>query len=412
MNEIRMYVEHLFEGRMLTAENIDLKEEIYGNLVARYEDYVAGGMDPVEALEKTKASMSSIDDVIEGVDDVREIARADNGDTAKADTAKAYTAETMVLPNAAVAKGASPAQPGTAGETAAMPVAGAPAPPAGFKGDVDEDVASVSSSANAAAPKGKRTRNIVIAAAAGFALFVVVGVGLIYALGAIDRVKDHIDSAATEVQNGGQSASDGDAAAGQQSGQANGQSNSGQGNGASARNKEVVVDADGTVWVDGELGDDIAVAVVSAQPGDISLYAETDPSDAANVESLIRLLPMSEWATDIDVTLGVDVLGLAYREVPDGYDGDSIDLALSYNTMALFCSMPLLNEVRVTVTEADDPMDEDYYVFTRDNAQSRFGVMLSSDMMNEAGWHQLKEDNLYSRKFAENMVDAAEREWK
>lgn len=405
MNEIRMYVEHLFEGRMLTAENIELKEEIYGNLVARYEDYVAGGMDPAEALEKTKASMSSIDDVIEGIDDAHETDRADNGDTAKADTA-----ETTVLPNAAVAKGSSPAQPGTVGETVAMPVAGAPLPPAGFEGEVDEDVASVSSSANAAASKGKRTRNIIIAAAAGFALFVVVGVGLIYAL-RIDRVEDRADSAVTEVQNSGQSTTNGGTASGQQSGQANGQSNSGQGNGASARNKEVVVDADGTVWVDGELGDDIAVAVVNAQPGDISLYAETDPSDAANVESLIRLLPMSEWATGIDVTLGVDVLGFAYREVPDGYDGDSIDLALSYNTMALFCTMPLLNEVRVTVTEAGDPMDEDYYVFTRDNAQSRFGVMLSADMMNEAGWHQLKEDNLYSRKFAENMVDAAEREW-
>lgn len=405
MNEIRMYVEHLFEGRMLTAENIELKEEIYGNLVARYEDYVAGGMDPAEALEKTKASMSSIDDVIEGVDDVRETARADNGDAAKADTAEA-----TVLPSAAVAKGSSPAQPGTVGETVVMPVAGAPLPPAGFEGEVDEDVASVSSSANAAASKGKRTRNIIIAAAAGFALFVVVGVGLIYAL-RIDRVEDRADSAVTEVQNSGQATTNGGTASGQQSGQANGQSNSGQGNGASARNKEVVVDADGTVWVDGELGDDIAVAVVNAQPGDISLYAETDPSDAANVESLIRLLPMSEWATGIDVTLGVDVLGFAYREVPDGYDGDSIDLALSYNTMALFCSMPLLNEVRVTVTEAGDPMDEDYYVFTRDNAQSRFGVMLSADMMNEAGWHQLKEDNLYSRKFAENMVDAAEREW-
>lgn len=405
MNEIRMYVEHLFEGRMLTAENIELKEEIYGNLVARYEDYVAGGIDPAEALEKTKASMSSIDDVIEGVDDVRETARADNGDAAKADTAEA-----TVLPSAAVAKGSSPAQPGTVGETVVMPVAGAPLPPAGFEGEVDEDVASVSSSANAAASKGKRTRNIIIAAAAGFALFVVVGVGLIYAL-RIDRVEDRADSAVTEVQNSGQATTNGGTASGQQSGQANGQSNSGQGNGASARNKEVVVDADGTVWVDGELGDDIAVAVVNAQPGDISLYAETDPSDAANVESLIRLLPMSEWATGIDVTLGVDVLGFAYREVPDGYDGDSIDLALSYNTMALFCSMPLLNEVRVTVTEAGDPMDEDYYVFTRDNAQSRFGVMLSADMMNEAGWHQLKEDNLYSRKFAENMVDAAEREW-
>ena len=230
MNEIRMYVEHLFEGRMLTAENIELKEEIYGNLVARYEDYVAGGMDPAEALKKTKASMSSIDDVIEGIDDAHETDRAGNGDTAKADTA-----ETTVLPNASAAKGSSPAQLDKAGETVAMPVAGAPVPPAGFEGDVDEDVASVSSSANAAASKGKRTRNIIIAAAAGFALFVVVCVGLIYAL-RIDRVEDRADSAVAEVQNSGQSMTNGGTASGQQSGQANGQSNSGQGNGASARN--------------------------------------------------------------------------------------------------------------------------------------------------------------------------------
>ena len=63
MNELRMYVEHLFEGRVLTQESIELKEEIYGNLVARYEDYVAGGMSEAEALEKTKASFTSIEDV-------------------------------------------------------------------------------------------------------------------------------------------------------------------------------------------------------------------------------------------------------------------------------------------------------------------------------------------------------------
>lgn len=50
MSELRMYVEHLFEGRVLTAEMIELKEEIYGNLVARYEDYVASGMSEAEAL--------------------------------------------------------------------------------------------------------------------------------------------------------------------------------------------------------------------------------------------------------------------------------------------------------------------------------------------------------------------------
>ena len=44
MNELRMYVEHLFEGKVLTPENIELKEEIYGNLVARYEDLIASGL--------------------------------------------------------------------------------------------------------------------------------------------------------------------------------------------------------------------------------------------------------------------------------------------------------------------------------------------------------------------------------
>lgn len=408
MNEIRMYVEHLFEGRMLTAENIELKEEIYGNLVARYEDYVSSGMDPAEALEKTKESMTSVDDVIEGEDDACEAVLAPAVEDAATDAA-----ETTVLSDASAApKGASAACSDVAGETVAKPAAGAPVPPAGFEDAANSGNASEPSSIDETASKGKRTRNIIIASAAGFALLVILGVGLTYALGAIDRVEDHIDSAVTEVQNNGQPTSNSDAASGQQNGQATGQTGNGQGDGANARNKEVVIDADGTVWVDGELGDDLAVAVVEAQPGDISMYAETDPSDAANVESLIRLLPMGEWAGDIDVTLGVDVLGFAYRDVPDGYDGDSIDLALSYNTMALFCSMPLLNEVRVTVAEADDPADEDYYVFTRDSAQRYFGVMLAGDLMNEAGWHQLKEDHLYGRKFAENMVDAAEREWK
>ena len=53
MNELRMYVEHLFEGKVLTPENIELKEEIYGNLVARYEDLVAEGVSEEEALERT-----------------------------------------------------------------------------------------------------------------------------------------------------------------------------------------------------------------------------------------------------------------------------------------------------------------------------------------------------------------------
>ena len=87
MNELRMYVEHLFEGKVLTADMIELKEEIYGNLVARYEDYGAGGMDAAEALEKTKASITSLDDVLTG--DAEDASSADGAQGRQAGPADA-----------------------------------------------------------------------------------------------------------------------------------------------------------------------------------------------------------------------------------------------------------------------------------------------------------------------------------
>ena len=62
--DIRMYVEHLFEGRTLDAETIELKEEIYGNLVARFDDYVAQGMSEDEAYARTCEAVTSVDDVM------------------------------------------------------------------------------------------------------------------------------------------------------------------------------------------------------------------------------------------------------------------------------------------------------------------------------------------------------------
>ena len=43
-----------------------LKEERYGNLAARYEDYDASGVSEAEALEKTKASITDVDHVLSG----------------------------------------------------------------------------------------------------------------------------------------------------------------------------------------------------------------------------------------------------------------------------------------------------------------------------------------------------------
>ena len=68
MNELRMYVEHLFEGRVMSSEMIDLKEEIYGNLMARYEDLVRAGHAPDEAIEAAKASVTSIDGMLGEID--------------------------------------------------------------------------------------------------------------------------------------------------------------------------------------------------------------------------------------------------------------------------------------------------------------------------------------------------------
>ncbi|MBM6675565.1 hypothetical protein H6A07_02235 [Olsenella uli] len=68
-DDIRMHVEHLFEGRTLDAETIELKEEIYGNLVARFDDYVAQGMDEDEAYRRTCEAVTSVEDVLDGEKD-------------------------------------------------------------------------------------------------------------------------------------------------------------------------------------------------------------------------------------------------------------------------------------------------------------------------------------------------------
>ncbi len=59
-----MYVEHLFEGRTLDAETIELKEEVYGNLMARFDDYVAQGMSEDEAYRRTCEAVTSVEDML------------------------------------------------------------------------------------------------------------------------------------------------------------------------------------------------------------------------------------------------------------------------------------------------------------------------------------------------------------
>ena len=376
MNELRMYVEHLFEGKVLTPENIELKEEIYGNLVARYEDLIAEGVSEEEALERTKQSMSSLDEIDEDIasDDPSTISPvvAQAEGAAQADGVE--QTEESTQPDETLADG-----------TKVMPVS------------------DVEASGEQAVPepqpeKTLDTGKVLKYGLIAFALIVLLGVGAKLMLGCVDDAAEHGEDQASVVQV-------------DPSPTPQGSSNS-KGADANAADDAITVDENGRAWMEGEPGDELLAAVVGATYSDATPYVDTKLEDAASVETLLHTLPLGDLATDIDVTKGSGVLSLAYREVPEAYDGDSVDVALAYNVAVLFSTMPLVNEIQVTVTEQGEPMDESYYVFTRNDVQSAYGVMLSREMVNESGWRQIKDDHLYARKFAERLVEKAEREWR
>lgn len=379
MNELRMYVEHLFEGKVLTPENIELKEEIYGNLVARYEDLIASGLDESEAIAQTKESMTSIDDVI-----------IENPTDSSSDECDGDD-----ISDVADESGDSH-DPDQVDPVASTPHDG-PTP-------ITENVAVLHQQPEQSTPR-KRTWPFALACV--LIGLLVMGIGfagcsLMFGIKAFDQYDgeqtEHVEN--VDASRGEGSSGSGSTAAGNASPT------------PTKKNSEIFIDENGQVWVDGELGDELAEEVVNAGYGVVAEYVDTDLTDAAKVEALLRSLPMGEYASDVDVTKGVDVLSLAYREVPETLEGDSVDAALAYDVTAVFCAMPLVNEIQITLPESDEPLDEGYYVFKRDEVQSRYGVRLDDLLVNEAGWHQIKEDNLYRRKFIENMVDAAEKEWK
>lgn len=379
MNELRMYVEHLFEGKVLTPENIELKEEIYGNLVARYEDLIASGLDESEAIAQTKESMTSIDDVI------IENPTDSSSDECDGDDISDVADESW-----------DSHDPDQVDPVASTPHDG-PTP-------ITENVAVLHQQPEQSTPR-KRTWPFVLACV--LIGLLVMGIGfagcsLMFGIKAFDQYDgeqtEHVEN--VDASRGEGSSGSGSTAAGNTNPT------------PTKKNSEIFIDENGQVWVDGELGDELAEEVVNAGYGVVAEYGDTDLADAAKVEALLRSLPMGEYASDVDVTKGVDVLSLAYRELPETLEGDSVDAALAYDVTAVFCAMPLVNEIQITLAESDEPLDESYYVFKRDEVQSRYGVHLDDLLVNEAGWHQIKEDNLYRRKFIESMVDAAEKEWK
>lgn len=393
MNELRIYVERLFEGKVLTAENIELKEEIYGNLTARYEDYLAQGLSEAEALARTKASMTNIDDMLdEGAD----------GAAAADATPAGSAAETTRIPPAAPTQQMPVAAPGT--QQAATPgVRQAPTPPS---------YAAAAPSQPAAQPRKKWP--IVAGIVAGVLVLlalIVFGMGLLF-VGATTDVT-------TQGQNQTQSSTGGDRSDDASITFDKDGLKLDDGNGSSVEigssgihlesgEDEIYLDADGNLRIDGDIADELLTAVVNDPYGDVSPYAGATLSDASRVDELVRSLPMGEWVSQVDTTGNAGVLGIFYEAVPERYDGDSVDAALVYDVAAIMCAVSDVDEVQVRLSESDDPYDEDYYVFTRQMMEEMFGVTLNADLVSEDGWNTLKVKNMYRNDFIEHVVDRAE----
>lgn len=393
MNELRMYVEHLFQGKVLTAENIELKEEIYGNLVARYEDLLAQGVAEEEALRRTKESITNVDDVLAGEEDADTVSAHTATQISGVQEESSVQDDQAAVPEAGVAACGSPAGV----------VASGPTPPG-----IDGAPMAADGQASATPATKRKVWPWVVGGCAAAALLAVLGAGLVGGF-VVDEATDE-DVHSTQANGGASGQSDPARPAGPQGSAGT----SGGGVAFDVEDAGVTFDADGTPRIDGERAGEPLTSVVEAAPSDLTPFIDMaiKKDDAVEVTELLAALPMGAQVADLDVTRGEDVLSFAFREVPEAYEGDAVDLALAYDATALFCVFPEVNTIEITVTEQDEPNEEDYYTFTRASAEQMYGVSLDRTIVNDAGWVQLKDDNLYQHDFADRLVETANKAWR
>lgn len=393
MNELRMYVEHLFEGRVLTQESIELKEEIYGNLVARYEDYVAGGMSEAEALEKTKASFTSIEDVFK-----------ESGEAEDSNAGEPASAEAGVRGAASWNTGAVQAAPGadgmgSAAEPAQMPrPEGVPVPPDGV-GAEDQATAGTQ-----AAPKTRAPRKIwpfvVGGVLAAFILLAIVGTAV---FGLIDEAD--VGEPSSTAQSITQSDS---AATDANQGTANGQDNSNASGGSSNQTYD---DLDDQREYEATKAVDDAIAAHSIDT--LKSYTGNSLPD----QGFFEHLPLSMYVSSTGSEQGSNAsYNVYYAGVSDDIDGDGVDRALVYNAVAAFSVYPELQTINFTVQDADDTAhDANVYSFNRDTLEHAFDnasggaiTQLNSSLYeSQESWDQVR-DYVTRNHFYDRQTDLAE----
>lgn len=382
MNELRMYVEHLFEGRVLTAEMIELKEEIYGNLVARYEDYVAGGMGEAEALAQAKASITSIDDVLAGEgEDVAEGAASSASEDAE--------------PTAVHASDDN-ASESTCEEGAATE---------GFAATIVQPAPATASTADASEHANPWLKILVVAAAIIAVILAAVVVWNVVLEPTGDQLEDTVEDVVDATVAGG---------AGQTSNGNNQDTNSGNGAGANTNTSNTPTFSDPEDQREYEATMAVLDEIDVHDPTTLQVY--TGDSQPSSV--FFENLPLGSYvSTDDTVQVNANTFEVYYTNVSEDIDGDAIDRAIVYNAAAAFSAYPNLQYLNVVVHEAyDEHHDADVYAFDRSQLERAFAnasgdavtQFNSSLFESEASWGVVRQQ-IDRHDFCDHQMDMAER---
>lgn len=390
MNELRMYVEHLFEGKVLTADMIELKEEIYGNLVARYEDYVAGGMDAAEALEKTKTSIMSLDDVLTGdAEDAPSADGAQGRQAGPADAAGSAAGETAGAGDAGAAE--TVRMPAADAYAASTRPAGAPVPP---------------QAAGAPAADAPRARwPIVVGVLAAVVIIGAIGVA------AFGFVRDSARSYEqdTTVQVDPRSDGQGATSSGTDTGTSTDGTVSQSGDAPVFDDPEDQREYEATMALMDQIDDGTAEALRS--------HVGLNLNDTETVLGFVQGLPLGAYAASLSSDGTGASLSIEYAAVDSDIEGDAVDCALAYDVVALMSIQPSLSSVQVTVNDDDDHQsDRDLYVFERATVESLLASATDnaitqvndSLLESEDSWNRVR-GYVATERFSDALMERSER---
>lgn len=396
-SDIRMYVEHLFEGRTLTPETIELKEEIYGNLTARYEDYRAQGMSEDEAYARTCEAVTSVDDVLDGEKD------ADSG----AGAAGAGEA-TRADGSADAGDGASADDAARAGETLVAPLP-ATAGPSDTSTAPDEPVSGTTR-------RDRRIWKIAAVAAVVFvALVCVVAFGLSAGSGRAAQGDPDAKAQSVGVGAGDVTNADGTAPTGGADG-ASSDTGAAAPDGTSSGSASPT--ASGSTSVIST--DDVAREVASHNAAALSDSVQASwPVESTRVAQAVGGLPLAglvnSAGSDANTSLGNVVTveyGWAKDERVARADGDAVESALTYDAAALLCTFPSADAVQVTVRETDSEdgeLDVDVYSFRRADVERILDTTLIAERLTDGSWEGLR-TQLSTERTYDQVIDQAERD--